>query len=181
MLNQKKPPKPRMNKYCFNLKCNYNGLSVNDLADLYKFYIYHLKKTLKIEFVTGAFELDSKEKLHLHSIIKASAEHRYSEFKMRGFMVWIKPMTNEAGWYQYMFKNPYQILRSHDMVGTSQRFIEFCDQYEIVYQRDVAETKQKFLQILDELRNVAQDEVGAQLNDRDQDMQNGKPMEIQKN
>lgn len=134
--------------YALTIKYNSNFLTNSDLEDVYKYYIYHLKKTFQLKFVAGVFELDSKQKLHLHAHVTAPAKYKYSDFKIPGFMTFIKPVTNQTGWYKYMYKSPLQILTSRSMVGTKDRFQLFCGQYELLHRDTVDAAKLAFDSVL---------------------------------
>lgn len=97
------------------VKYNVNHLTTDQLSDIYKYVFAYYKLNLNVKVKAAVFELDSKNKLHVHAHISAPKDILYKEYHVKTFMVYVKPMSNQNGWYTYMYKSPYQILSSADL------------------------------------------------------------------
>lgn len=98
------------------VKYNVNHLPLPEYSDIYKYIFSYYRTVLKAKFVAGCSELDSKGKLHIHAHIRAPRDLLYSQFHIKTFMIYVKPITNQSGWYQYMYKDPHQILTPRDLL-----------------------------------------------------------------
>lgn len=107
---------PKNSQIALTIKFNPNGYSTPDLSDIYKYVFAYYKRAIpSLRVKAAVFELDSKGKLHLHAHITAHSTVLYKEFRIPSFMVYTKPMTNQPGWYSYMYKKPYQLLTSQQL------------------------------------------------------------------
>lgn len=114
---------PMKKKLALSIKCNHNYFSQPQLDDIYKYIISFYKRIFGIKLVQSVYELDSKGKLHYHGIIMSPSHIKYPQFFIKGFMIYVKKITDLPGWMKYIYKNPLLCLEtSHFNVRSEYEF-----------------------------------------------------------
>lgn len=112
-------PRKRIQNLALTIKYNPIEIPNTELKDVYKyvmnFYIQNLSVTVK----ACTLELDSLQKLHLHAHITCPADIPYSSFYIRTFNIYVKKITNQNGWYSYIYKSPHEVLTPRQLIWRS--------------------------------------------------------------
>ncbi len=87
--------------YGFTIKCNWRGYD-NNVQALVSFIIDLFKDH---ELLVTNFEEDSKGRLHAHGAIRTVGKIRYTDFKVKGWAIYLRRVYELSGWYQYIQKD----------------------------------------------------------------------------
>lgn len=99
---------PKLVDLALTCKVNSNLFGPNLLKVIYERYLYEIRKLCKVVYLV--YELDSSKKLHIHAHIQTPTTTKYNQFKISPLHVYVKPITNLAGWYKYMNKDPFEVI-----------------------------------------------------------------------
>lgn len=93
------------------VKVNSNLFDTGTLENIYERYLYEIRNLCKVNMLV--YELDSDKKLHFHAHITCSSKTPYKLLQISPLHVYVKRITSKAGWYKYMFKEPYKLVPNY--------------------------------------------------------------------
>lgn len=102
------PAKKMPTDLFLTVKVNNNFFAPQELKIIYEAYLYTMRSYLKVVYMV--YELDSKDKLHLHAHIRCNKKMPYKTLHFPPLHVYVKPINNLQGLYKYLNKHPYEVV-----------------------------------------------------------------------